>query len=201
MLNECLCWVLNEQFHTFGSNFCFSSYNYLFGDAAFCLSTCGMPPFPQIDIIGAVVIVWRVRGKLSGLFCVKQLCTVQCTHMNRPNSSLDLILSHWAHFTVLGFVFTARRSYASAVLGIVILSVCPSVCLSRVCFVTNPKNLPAIFLYHMKTWKGNPSSFLLRKISAKFQRGHPQRGRQIEVGWLKRRFSTIISLYLTNGAK
>jgi len=76
---------------------------------------------------------------------------VQCTHMNRPNSSLDLILSHWAHFTVLGFVFTARRSYASAVLGIVILSVCPSVCLSRVCFVTNPKNLPAIFLYHMKT--------------------------------------------------
>ena len=27
-------------------------------------------------------------------------------------------------------VFTARRSYASAVLGVVILSVCPSVCLS-----------------------------------------------------------------------
>ena len=27
-------------------------------------------------------------------------------------------------------VFTAQRSYASAVLGVVILSVCPSVCLS-----------------------------------------------------------------------
>jgi len=27
-------------------------------------------------------------------------------------------------------VFTARRNYASALLGIVILSVCPSVCLS-----------------------------------------------------------------------
>jgi len=42
--------------------------------------------------------------------------------------------------------FTVRRSYASAVLGIVILSVR----LSHACFVTNPKNLPAIFLYHMK---------------------------------------------------
>ena len=51
-------------------------------------------------------------------------------------------------------IFTARRSYASAVLGVVILSVSPSVCLSvrlsHACFVTNPKNLPAIFLYHAK---------------------------------------------------
>ena len=51
-------------------------------------------------------------------------------------------------------VFTARRSYASAVLGVVIssvrLSACLSVCLSHACFVTNPKNLPATFLYHMK---------------------------------------------------
>jgi len=38
-------------------------------------------------------------------------------------------------------VFTARRSYASAVLGVVILSVS----LSHAFFVTNPKNLPAIF--------------------------------------------------------
>jgi len=44
------------------------------------------------------------------------------------------------------FIFTVRRSYASAVLGVVILSVR----LSHACFVTNPKNLPAIFLYHMK---------------------------------------------------
>ena len=41
---------------------------------------------------------------------------------------------------------TARRSYDSAVLGVVILSVG----LSHACFVTNPKNLPVIFLYHMK---------------------------------------------------
>jgi len=49
--------------------------------------------------------------------------------------------------------FTARRSYASAVLGVVILSICPSVRpsvrLSHACFVTNAKNLPAIFLYSL----------------------------------------------------
>ena len=53
--------------------------------------------------------------------------------------------------------FTVRRIYASAVLGVVILSVLPSVRLSDIsirllhaCLVTNPKNLPAIFLYHLK---------------------------------------------------
>jgi len=49
-----------------------------------------------------------------------------------------------------GRLFTARRSYASLVLVVVILSVSPSVRLSHACFVTNPKNLPAIFLYHTK---------------------------------------------------
>jgi len=54
-------------------------------------------------------------------------------------------------------VFTARRSYASAVLGVVILSVRLSVCLSHACYVTNPKNLPAIFY---TIWNDNPSGFL-----------------------------------------
>ena len=27
------------------------------------------------------------------------------THMNRPNSFLDWVLSHWAHFTVLRLIF------------------------------------------------------------------------------------------------
>ena len=38
-------------------------------------------------------------------YCVQQLCTVQCTHVNRPSSSLDWVLSHWAHFAVLRFIF------------------------------------------------------------------------------------------------
>jgi len=64
---------------------------------------------PQIDIIGAMVIVWRVRGKLSGLFCVVLCATIVHSemhiHMNRPSSSLDWVLSYWAHFTVLRFIF------------------------------------------------------------------------------------------------
>jgi len=49
-------------------------------------------------------------------------------------------------------------------------SVRPSVRLSHACFVTNPKNVPTTFLYH---WKGNLSSFLMPKISAKFQQVTP----------------------------
>jgi len=56
-----------------------------------------------------------------------------------------------------------------------------SVCLSHACFVTNPKNLPAIFL-HLQMKRQSFYFFLIPKISAKFQRGHPQWGRQIEVG-------------------
>ena len=60
-------------------------------------------------------------------------------------------------------IITARRSYATAVLGVVILSVCPSVRLSvrlsHACFVTNPKK--TYWRYFYTTRKGNPSSFLL----------------------------------------
>jgi len=64
---------------------------------------------------------------------------------------------HQIHFTIFGALQTCmhvcmyishfyRASYASAVLGVVILSVR----LSHACFVTNPKNRPAIFLYRTK---------------------------------------------------
>jgi len=59
-----------------------------------------------------MVIVWRVRGKIirsSGLFCAILCATIvhsaMHAHMNRPNSSLDGVLSHWAHFTVLRFIY------------------------------------------------------------------------------------------------
>ena len=67
------------------------------------------PPFPQIDIIGAVVIVWRVTGKTIR----SVLCNIVCNNCaqcdahtyEQTNSSLDWVLSHWAHFTVLRFIF------------------------------------------------------------------------------------------------
>jgi len=80
------------------------------------------------------------------------------------------------HFTRMLYI-TARRSYASAVLGVVILSVCSSVCLSvrlsHACFVTNPKNLPSIFLLchilitaNMQSNTGFPSSHQLKSYVA-----------------------------------
>ena len=52
-------------------------------------------------------------------------------------------------FAQIQTLFTARRSYASAVLEVVILPVR----LSHACFVTNPKNLSTgdIFISHERT--------------------------------------------------
>jgi len=67
------------------------------------------PPFPQIDIIGAVVIVWRVRGETIRSVLCNIVCNncAQCDAQTyeQTNSSLDWVLSHWAHFTVLRFIF------------------------------------------------------------------------------------------------
>ena len=59
--------------------------------------SCPFPPFPQIDVIGAVVIVWRARGKiirsvLSSI--VSNNCTQWAAHTyEQTNSSLDWVLS------------------------------------------------------------------------------------------------------------
>jgi len=75
---------------------------------------CTPLPFPQIDIIGAMMIVWRVRGKIiRSVLCniVRNNCAQCNAHtMNRPNSSLDWVLSHWAHYTVLRFIFLQRAA-------------------------------------------------------------------------------------------
>ena len=56
---------------------------------AFCQCLFGVNaclPFSQIDIIRAMVIVWRVRGKivrsvLCNIYYVQQLWTMQCIHI------------------------------------------------------------------------------------------------------------------------
>jgi len=58
-------------------------------------------PFPEIDIIGAMAIVWRVRGKICAVLCATIVHSAIQIHINRHNSSLDLVLSHSAHFIVL----------------------------------------------------------------------------------------------------
>ena len=74
-----------------------------------CSTALWEAPFPQIDIIGAVVIVWRARGKtirsvLCNIVCNKCAQCDAYTH-EQTNSSLDWVLSHWAHFTVLRLIF------------------------------------------------------------------------------------------------
>jgi len=66
------------------------------------------------------------------------------------------------------YYYRATR-LVSAVLGVVTMSVCPSVCHTRTyCFVTNPKKIPATFLYHilitanMQSKTGFPSSHQLK---------------------------------------
>jgi len=71
-------------------------------------------------------------------------------------------------------VFTAQRSYASAVVGVVILSFRHT----RALWLIQRTYRPHFYT----TWKGNPSSFLMPKISANFQRGHPRQGHQTDVG-------------------
>jgi len=50
----------------------------------------------------------EVRGEIIRtvlvLYCALKLCTVICTLRRAILSSLDLVLSHWAHFTVLKFI-------------------------------------------------------------------------------------------------
>jgi len=118
---------------------------------ALCLVTVSMLHTQNITTSLALSVMAHVTGISSQFYCLHILADSNYT-VSHPYKGRHHIFT-W-NFTKYCLIFTARRSYASAVLGVVILSVCPS----HACFVTNPKNLPAIFLYHMK---GNPSSFLL----------------------------------------
>jgi len=101
------------------------------------------------------------------------ICLLQSIAVSSDKNKITVITS--------ASIFTAR-AMLSAFLGVVILSVCLSVCLS----VWHTRALWLIQRTYRRhfytTWKSNHTSFLTPKISAKFQRGQPQRGRQREVG-------------------
>ena len=71
------------------------------------------------------------------------MVTARVHPVHLMNADCFYLLTAWRYFCV----FTARRTYASSVLGVVILSVRPSVRLSHVCLVTNPK-IGDIFIPH-----------------------------------------------------
>ena len=55
-------------------------------------------PFPQIDIIGAVVIVWRVRGKTIRSVLCNNCAQCDAHTYEQTNSSPDWVLSHLGPF-------------------------------------------------------------------------------------------------------
>ena len=62
------------------------------------------------------------------------------------------------------------------------MGLCLSVCLSQVGVVLKRLNTGSCKQHHTIALD---SSFLVEKISAKFARGHPLRGHQMQVGWVK----------------
>ena len=97
-------------------------------------------------LYGADVICWN-KSELSALPC--------CF-----NTALCKIYE--ANLKTLDGIFTAR-AYARAVLGVVILFVCPSVRLSHAWIATKLNDALQIFLYHMKG-KGNHSATLVLTV-------------------------------------
>ena len=64
-----------------------------------------------VIVVAAAEQRWLSRGQegeLSGLFCAILCATIvhsaMHTHVNRPNSSVNWVLFHMAHFTVLRFI-------------------------------------------------------------------------------------------------
>jgi len=49
------------------------------------------------------------------LLCATIVHSAMHTNMNRPNSSLDWVLSHWAYFSVLRFIFVYVRIFCMTV--------------------------------------------------------------------------------------
>ena len=62
----------------------------------------------------------------------------------QTDASSPCQVSYLHRFSLASLAFTARRSYVSAVLGVVILSVCPSVCYTHA-LCDKPNNTLRIF--------------------------------------------------------
>ena len=72
--------------------------------------------FPEIVIIGGMVIVWRLRGKIIRSVLCNNFAQCNAHTYEQTYSSLDWVLSHWAQFTVLRFIFVYVLLHACVVL-------------------------------------------------------------------------------------
>jgi len=114
--------------------------------------------------IGLVVAQWSYKWKHTLLI-----------HLSRTQDD-----QHYCWTYVLLSVFTARR-HATAVYTVVV-SVCLSVCLSQVRVLL--KRL-CVGSRKQRHTIARDSTFLIPKTSAKLKRGHSQRRRQMQVGYVR----------------
>ena len=133
------------------------------------------------------------RSKVVGE-CVCNILIIRQSNTIRVSNSSDttLLTQTFVDKAVKGTqvigvdytVFTAR-CYAFAVLAMgLCLSVCPSVRLS-VTSQSSTKTAKRRITQSTPHDTPKDSSLLMPKISAKFDRGHPLRGRRMQVGWVR----------------
>jgi len=111
------------------------------------ISACNVP---TVRASGKKVQLWRIGCRLR-------------TFQRAINEGGGLSLTSLNGGRNLQFAGFYRASYASAVLAVVILSVCPSVCHTRALWVIQRTDRQ----YFYTTRKSNHSSFLMPKILAK----------------------------------
>jgi len=62
----------------------------------------------NFDICERILILFWQKCTVCNycaVLCATTVHSAMHTYMNKPNSSLDWVLSHWARFTVLRFIF------------------------------------------------------------------------------------------------
>jgi len=99
--------------------------------------TCTFSPFPQIDIIGAMMIVWRVRGKIIRSVLCSIVCNncAMCSAHTWTNLSRLLVRFSFSVVILCVAVICVRLFHV-----IVYLCMCAFVVLDLVFFSTVPRD-------------------------------------------------------------
>ena len=111
-----LCSPLPSSRHHLSNDDCLEDKreNYPNCSVLCCVQLCPMmrsrmyEQFLKFTVVGlelGLVLVFVFFAQVWHFMCGPIVHSAMHTHMNRPNSSLDWVLSHWAHFTVLRFIF------------------------------------------------------------------------------------------------
>jgi len=139
--------------------------------------------------------MWKFSAQILTTEAMYSVCVYHSHDPGRSLLSTNVTLVIMSSFTA--------RCHASAVLAMGLypclrLCLSVSVCLSQVGILLKRQNVNHT---NNTTRYLRDSSFLLPKISAKFDRGNPLRGRRMQVGWVKIGDFRQISGYISKTVK